>query len=132
MLSLDLSKFAKKSIKKQEIIARKVFIGLSTAVIKSAPVLNGELRGSIQPDLNKYDNTDDNIEDKSGRIAISRLNKKMASFKLGDTMTLSINKPYAYRIEYLNWSKIKAPQGFIRINIAQFQKWADKEARKVK
>ena len=130
--ALDLSKFSKLTEKKMETVDKKVFIDLSTAIIKDTPVLSGMLRNNWFPAINKFSDDETTIKDKSGEIAISRTVILSNKYKLGDILTLTNNLPYAPRIEFLKWSKIKAPRGMVRINITKWQSWVDKEARKVK
>ena len=131
-LSLDLNKFAKLSEKKLETVVKKTFIQLSTAVIKDTPVDSGRLRGNWQPAINKYEEDVTDTKDKSGAKAISNVVIDANRYKLGDTLTMSNNLPYAHRIEYLGWSKVKSPSGMVRKNILSFKKWVDKIAKEIR
>ena len=109
-----------------KLIAKKVFIGLSTAVIKDTPVDTGRARNNWMPDLNGYGTGTTENTDKSGRVAISNATKTANTMDLGDTMTLVNNLDY---IEYLEYGTApygfspKAPAGFLRINLTKYQKW---------
>ena len=128
--SLDLSKFSKLTENKMEKVVKKVFIGLSADIIKDTPVLSGRARMNWFPAINKYSDTSTDSIDKVGVTAINRATSKANQYRLGDTITLSNNLPYAMRLEY-GWSK-KAPAGMVRLNVARFQQWVDKEARKAR
>ena len=78
----------------------------------------------------QYSDTSTDSIDKVGGTAINRATSKVNQYRLGDTITLSNNLPYAMRLEY-GWSK-KAPAGMVRLNVARFQQWVDKEARKAR
>ena len=119
--SLDLSRFADRSENEMKLIAKKVFIGLSTAVIKDTPVDTGRAINNWMPDLNNYSTSTTENTDKSGKVAISNATKTASTMKLGDTMTMVNNLPYIQALEY-GWSK-KAPDGFLRINLSKYQKW---------
>jgi len=128
--TLDLSKFSKLTEKKMETVVKKVFIELSTSIIRDTPVLSGRARMNWMPSINSFSETTTKQEDKSGRISISKATKKANQYKLGDLISLSNNLPYIMRLEY-GWSK-KSPNGMVRLNISRFQQWVDKEARKAR
>lgn len=129
--SLDLSKFAHLTEKKMETVVKKVFIELSTAIIKDTPVLSGRLRNSWFIGIDSYADGVSSSEDKSD-IVIANVIKDTNRYKLGKTITLTNNMPYAHRIEFYRWSKVKAPRGMVRLNVKRFQSWVDKEARKAR
>jgi hypothetical protein len=129
--SLDLSKFASLTEDKMEKVVIKSFIGLSTDVIKDSPVLSGRLRANWMPDINKFDNSTTEATDKSGAKTIANVIDEANKFKLGDTLTLSQNLPYAIPIEFHQWSK-KAKGGMLRLNVLRWQEYVDEQARKLK
>lgn len=128
--SLDLSKFSHLTEKKMETVVKKVFIELSTAIIKDTPVLSGRLRNSWFVGIDGYADGVSSSEDK-GNGVISKMIMDANKFKLGKTITLTNNMPYAQRIEFDSWSR-KSPTGMVRLNVGRFQMWVDKEARKVR
>lgn len=129
--ALDLSKFAHLTEKKMETVVKKVFIGLSTDIIKATPVDTGRARNNWFPSVNKFSSDKTDIKDKSGSIAISRTENTANSFKIGDTVTLTNNLPYIERLEY-GWSKQAPKHAMVRLNVVKFKLWVRKEARKVK
>ena len=129
--ALDLSKFAKLTENKMELVVKKAFIGLSSDIIKDTPVAEGRLRANWQVGINKFDESTTEDIDKSGSTTIARVEGDSNRFKLGDTITLSNNLPYAHRIEFEGWSK-KAPAGMVRINVIRWQQHLDTQARKLK
>ena len=130
--SLDLSRFTKLTEDKMETIVKKSFIGLSVDIIKDTPVDSGRLRNNWFPAINKYSAVKTDNIDKSGSVAISNVTSLSTRYKLGDTITLTNNLPYASRIEFLGWSKLKAPKGMVRINVTKWQKIVDDNARKAR
>ena len=127
--SLDLSKFAKLTDDKLEKVVKKTFIDLSSAVIQDTPVLSGRLRNSWFPAIDGFAKGVSDSESKGDKV-LSDVKKEANKFKLGKTLTLTNNMDYAPRIEYDGWSA-KAPAGMVGINIIRFQKWIDKNARKL-
>lgn len=128
--ALDLSKFVDLTEDKMEVVVKKSFIGLSADIIKDTPVDQGRLRGNWFPDVNKFSSETTEAADPSGAKTIAKVAAETNKFRLGDTLTLTNNMPYAERIEFEGWSK-KAPQGMVRINILRWQTYLDKEARKL-
>lgn len=140
-----------------ETVVKKVFIGLSSDIIKDTPVDTGRLRANWLPAINKFDNTVSIKFDKSGRGSIGKVKMKAQSYKLGDTVTLSNNVIYAKDIEFGLYPKsvkfgtpvkghgqikyevrtiggfsAKAPKGMVRLNLTRWKEWVDKEARKAR
>ena len=130
-LTLDLSKFTDLTEKKLEAVVSKTAIDLGQAVVMSTPVDSGRLRGNWMPEVNDYATSTTEKADKGGGLSISRIQSKFKGYKVGDTLTMSNNLPYAYPIEFLGHSKRKAPAGMVRINVRKFQKFVDANARAV-
>ena len=127
-LSLDLSAFANKGEKKMSIIARKVFIDISTDIIKKSPVDTSRFRSNWMPEINKFSTeTTENTESESATIA--RVVNKTNSFKLGNMMSLSNNLPYAMALEF-GHSQKQAPSGMVRVSFAKAQRWVKLETAK--
>lgn len=130
-LTLDLSKFKKLSREKMKKVVTKTSIDLGQAVVMGTPVDTGRLRGNWMPSLNAYDASTTDDTDKSGTETSLRIETKFKGYKIGDTLTMSNNLPYAVPIEY-GHSKIKAPKGMVRVNITKFQKFVNAAARGIK
>ena len=113
--ALDLGKFAQKAGKNADKAVKKVCFDLTSAIIFDTPVDTGRLRANWQasigiPLLSTLDSTD-----KSGNDTLA---STMAAINkaAGNIFYLTNNLPYAYRIEFEGWSKVKAPKGMVRIN----------------
>lgn len=145
--SLDLSKFANLTEDKMEKVVIKSFIGLSTDIIKGTPIDEGRLRGNWFPAVNKFDNSTTENKDKSGSKTIANVARESNKFKVGDTLTLSNNLPYARVVEFglfadvvgyadgpktINGFSTQAPQGMVRINVLRWQQYLDIQARRLK
>jgi len=127
--TLDLSKFANLTESKMKQVITKTGIDLGQSIISDTPVDSGRLKGNWQPDINAYDETTTETTDKSGGATLARVATRFNGYKTGDTLTLSNNLPYAYHIEFLGHSKIKAPKGMVRLNVLKFQQFVNKNAR---
>lgn len=99
--------------KKREIILR-----LFRAVIYDTPVLEGTLRANWRCSANAP--IPSTIDYRPAEAVISEIQAILNGAMMEDTIYLRNNLPYAYRIEYLGWSRIKAPQGMVRKNVIRF------------
>jgi len=120
MISQEITKFALKVQSQSKAKIQKAFIGLSSDIIRDTPVLSGRLRNNWIPSVNKGTNETLYSTDKSGLVAIGKVYS--LTFKLGDTLYLTNNLPYAKRIEFDSWSA-KARGGMVRINIIRWDKY---------
>ena len=128
--SFDLSKFANLTKDKIEKIAKESIIELNENVAMTTPVDTGRLRYNWYPAINRYITTTSKNTDKTGIKVKAKIRGVMTKFKLGDTVTMTNALPYALRIEYTGHSRIKAPKGMVRINLAKFSQIVDKNVRK--
>ena len=99
---------------------KKAFVGLSTDIIMDTPVLSGRLRNNWFPSVNQGTNKTTKYTGEKGAAATSRVSA--VKFKLGDTLYLTNNLPYAERIEFKGWSA-KAPSGMVRKNLVRWEKY---------
>lgn len=117
MIGKQIHEFKVKAMAQSEAKIKKAFVGLSTDIIMDTPVLSGRLRNNWFVSVNKGSNE---TTERTGNESIGRVNA--VKFKLGDTLYLTNNLPYAERIEFTGWSK-KAPQGMVRRNIIRWEKY---------
>lgn len=117
MIGKQIHEFNIKAMAQSEAKIKKAFIGLSTDIIMDTPVLSGRLRNNWMVSVNKGSNK---TTESTSNTAVSRVNA--VKFKLGDTLYLTNNLPYAERIEFKGWSN-KAPAGMVRVNIIRWEKY---------
>jgi len=97
---------------------------VGTMVISKTPVLDGYLKASWNFAVGSADET---LQDR-GRNSTLALKGAVASFGVGDIGYFVNAQPYAQRIEYKGHSE-QAPQGMMRISIANWQEINDQIAR---
>ena len=117
MIEKQIQAFNVKAMAQSETKIKKAFMGLSTDIIMDTPVLSGRLRNNWMVSVNQGTNE---TTDETSNQAIGRVSS--VKFKLGDTLYLTNNLPYAKRIEFDNWSA-KAPAGMCRKNIIRWEKY---------
>ena len=125
----QLGRFSGKTKRNLDAARRAVAIKLFSAVIMDTPVLTGRLRGNWQTSINSPVTGEIDREDASGAEAIKQVESMVGASKPTDVMYLRNNLPYAYRIEYEGWSKVKAPEGMVRRNVARFRRILNEAVR---
>ena len=125
--SADLRRFSRKTKDSLDRTRRIVIIKLFSAVIKDTPVLSGRLRGNWQTTINSPATGVIGIRDEAA--AIAEVQRMAAQSKGSDAVILRNNLPYAYRIEFDGWSKVKAPQGMMRRNVVRFRRILNEAVR---
>ena len=122
---LQMKEFENMTDEKSELLFKKVCFDLSNSIIMDTAVLSGAARGRWAPDINKIDNSTDEVFDKSGNATVAKVASQTNNLKLGQYFTLTNNLPYILRLEY-GWSKTKSPNGMVGINVMRFQNFLNK------
>lgn len=112
-----------------EKVFRGTALSLFGKVILRTPVDTGRLRVNWQTDINKPASGTLTITDKSGVKAIQQASTEAIKAKLGDSIYMVNNLPYAEVIE--NGSSTQAPQGMVKVTVTEFKREINKQARKV-
>ena len=116
--TLDMSKFANKSIGEIEQVVRKTAIDLTTSIIKSTPVDTGRARANWF--VSFEDAIENTTEDTSSAKAISNATNKLLNGKIGKYIYIQNNLDYAIKLEY--GASKQAPAGIVRVNVERFAK----------
>ena len=120
---LDLKKFNKKTTRITEEVFKGTVIGLFNKVVSRTPVKTGRLRKSWQPTINSPSVS---LKKANGDAIIT----KVSQAKLGDSIFLVNNLPYAQKIEA--GSSKQAPAGMVRVTVAEYQKIINENVIKAK
>ena len=143
--NVNLDKILKKAGDNASAIARKVALELYTKVVQKSPVDSGRLRGNWNVGLNGVDNTEYPIDASAlGSLpsgsGLTRSASALSSFKIGDTIFITNNMPYVYKLEYglyndgpktVGGYSRQAPQGFVRITYKEVVSDLENISRKV-
>lgn len=139
-----MSKFNQKAEKAMTKTFRGTALSLFSKIVIRTPVGNpslwkskppkgyvgGRLRGNWQVSLRKFPGGTIGGADEAGSKTISKGKSAVNAAKLGDIIYISNNLPYAGVIE--NGSSTQAPQGMVRVTVAEFQAVVDANVRKAK
>jgi hypothetical protein len=115
----QIAKFNKKAKRKATLKFRGTALSMFSHVILRTPVKSGRLRGNWQSRLNKPASGTLEVNDATGSKAISEAGETVARAKLGDSIFLVNNLPYAQGIE--DGNSQQAPSGMVKVTVAEFQ-----------
>lgn len=116
-----VGQWSEDSKKKLNVAFQKISLDAFTNVILMSPVDTGRFRGNWQVGIGSIpaSDVDKLYVDPSGAAILSDIQQAVLDMKFGDTIYLVNNLPYARRLEY-GWSQ-QAPNGMVRVTVAQFQ-----------
>lgn len=103
-------------------IIKKSVFDLTSAIIQDTPVDSGRLRANWLVSFNTPIDAELKLEDKEGSATIAKAKALIGESKVPLVYWINNNLQYANHIEY-GGSKLKAPQGMVRINILRFNKY---------
>ena len=121
----DLAKYRAEALAEAERKTRAVALQVFGAVMEATPVDEGRLRGNWMVSIDTPSNaTTDEDEDLRFKQPITqkekfKVNNEIEKFRLGDSIHLTNNMPYARRIEYEGQPHWQAPAGMLRVTVAQ-------------
>ena len=146
----DIKKFNEKTEKKLNKVFRGTALSLFSKVILRTPVGNpstwenpglwrslgfvgesyvgGRLRGNWSAQINTPSAGDSDRVDDKGGATVSAASDVVSKIKLGDSVFLTNNLPYAEVIE--EGRSTQAPFGMVKITVAEFKYIAFQQARK--
>lgn len=120
--SLAFKQINDKTDKQLNRIIKKTVFDLTSSIIQDTPVDTGRLRANWLVSFNTPIDAELKLEDKEGNATISKAKALIGGSKVPLVYWIQNNLPYANHIEY-GGSKLKAPQGMVRINILKFNKY---------
>lgn len=114
----DLTAFLNHCGGNMDAAVRHAVVLTSQGVVMNTPVLTGRLRGNWQFGETAMPTGNVGAVDMQGSATIIRIEGQSRGLKAGGSCWVVNNLPYAYRIEYEGYSRTKAPQGMVRITLA--------------
>jgi hypothetical protein len=120
--SAQIDAFCVRTTLEIEAYCRGVALTLFGLIIEATPVLSGRLRGDWRtsvgsPILESRPEINASPEELL-RIAMDEMRAVVGAWDTKEPVFLTNNMPYAEVIEYEGHSRIKAPQGMVRVSIA--------------
>jgi len=117
--ALDLARFAEKAGDSADQLVREVIIDVFDKVKGKSPVDTGRFKNNWNLSVGKIDYSTTEEVDPSGREAQARAEAIIASFKVGPTVFITNNLPYANRLE--DGYSQQAPVGMVKITVVEFK-----------
>ena len=126
----DLREIANKTGRKLEEVAYRTFVNIFSGVVIVSPVDTGLFKGNWQISIGAPADGTLDRKDPSGALVLQEIQDKMPK-ELGQVVYLANNLPYAYRLEYEDWSP-QAPGGMVRVTVARFEQEVRRQAREAR
>nr|DAD67373.1 MAG TPA: tail component [Siphoviridae sp. ctt5z12] len=127
MIDRQIENFSAKAQEKVLKIFKKSVIDLTSDIISDTPVDTGRLKNNWFPSVGAASQqTTEATANEAGDRAENFANSELT---LDKTFYFTNNLPYAFRIEFEGWSKVKAPQGMVRRNAIRWKQIVKRAAR---
>ena len=128
------ARIEKQNAKRMKQVAIQSAIAATDRVIMISPVATGLFKNNWVIGINAKNTSKNNIRGATptgerGQAVLIRAIGEIKKLKLGDTVHVSNNLHYAWKLEY-GFSK-KAPAGMVRITVANWQLIVANEVRKI-
>lgn len=117
--ALNLSGMVEKKKLEVSKAVRTVMLDLFTRTVMKTPVDTGMLRNSWWPGVGTMPTNGEGGVSATGAESIARIQSVIGQVEMnGEKVYLMNNLPYARAIEY-GHSKVKAPQGMVRLSVQE-------------
>lgn len=127
MIERQIEGFSARAQEKVLKIFKKSIIDLTSDIISDTPVDTGRLKNNWFPSVGAAsEQTTEATANEAGDRAEKCAQNELT---LDKTFYFTNNLPYAFRIEFEGWSKVKAPQGMVRRNAIRWKQIVKKAAR---
>lgn len=119
MIERQIESFSARAQEKVLKIFKKSIIDLTSDIISDTPVDTGRLKNNWFPSVGAAsEQTTEATANEAGDRAEKCAQNELT---LDKTFYFTNNLPYAFRIEFEGWSKVKAPQGMVRRNAIRWK-----------
>ena len=119
MIERQIEGFSARAQEKVLKIFKKSVIDLTSDIISDTPVDTGRLKNNWIPSTGAAsEQTTEATANEAGDRAEKCAQNELT---LDKTFYFTNNLPYAFRIEFEGWSKVKAPQGMVRRNAIRWK-----------
>ena len=126
----DLKRLCDAAGDKAELVVRKAALDLGGQMVDRSPVDTGRFKSNWMTGIGAMDTSTTTAADPSGQPSRTKLQAQVAGWKPGQTIWITNNLPYAYRLEH-GYSK-QAPGGMVRLAVQNYAQAVAKAAREVK
>lgn len=122
--SKQLDLFVEDTKKAQSKVIKRAALGLFTRIVMRTPVDKGVLRNNWYLSIHSPVNATTDYAAPTGKATIERARASLSNINgttvpIPDSIYITNNLPYAHAIEY-GHSKLQAPEGMVRISLAEW------------
>lgn len=129
-LTTDLQKIAARNKQKLLKVAQNSLMRVGGRIVVMSPVDNGRFINNWMSAYGSADTATSESLNKTGAESVGRLDAKLNGLAVGQVFYFTNSLPYAQRLEY-GWSD-KAPNGMVRLSVANWQTIVAQEVARVK
>lgn len=129
-LTTDLQKIAARNKQKLLKVAQNSLMRVGGRIVVMSPVDNGRFINNWMSAYGSADTATSEALNKTGAESVGRLDAKLNGLSVGQVFYFTNSLPYAERLEY-GWSE-KAPNGMVRLSVANWQTIVAQEVARVK
>ncbi len=110
----EMRAIAKRMNRRVEDVAAEVLIDTFTSIIERTPVDTGRLQGEWQTTVQNPAGSQTGQRPQAAAVI-----ELVSTIDDPDLYFFSNNMPYAARIEFDGWSRVKAPEGMVRVSLEE-------------
>lgn len=125
----QLRAFEEKTVRKFDLLLRKVSLDAFSEVIDMSPVDSGRFRGNWQVAIGSVPSGTIEAVDPSGAVVKAKVAGVTAGLKAGDVIYMVNNLPYARRLE--DGYSQQAPAGMVRLTVQRWQPIVDAAIKQI-
>lgn len=125
----QLRAFEEKTVRKFDLLFRKVSLDAFSEVIDMSPVDSGRFRGNWQVAIGSAPSGTIEAVDPQGTVVKAKVAGVTAGLKAGDVIYMVNNLPYAQRLE--DGYSQQAPAGMVRLTVQRWQPIVDAAVREI-
>jgi hypothetical protein len=129
LFTAQIAAFVEKANGNIDLVVRKVALEMFSRVIQKSPVDTGRFKGNWQVAIGSIPDGTLQLDDKAGTATMAKVTAVALQLEAGQVIYLVNNLPYAQALEY-GHSK-QAPQGMVRLTIAEFNAAVERAAQSV-
>lgn len=125
----QLRAFEEKTVRKFNLLLRKVSLDAFSEVIDMSPVDRGRFRGNWQVAIGSVPSGTIEAVDPQGTVVKAKVAGVTAGLKAGDVIYMVNNLPYARRLE--DGYSQQAPAGMVRLTVQRWQPIVDAAIKQI-
>lgn len=125
----QLRAFEEKTVRKFDLLLRKVSLDAFSEVIDMSPVDSGRFRGNWQVAIGSVPSGTIEAVDPQGAVVKAKVAGVTAGLKTGDVIYMVNNLPYARRLE--DGYSQQAPAGMVRLTVQRWQPIVDAAVKQI-